>query len=235
MNLIETMEALAALGSEQTRKVLSRHGAIDFYGVKISDIKKLIRKTGKDHNLALELYRTGISDAMYMAGLMVDPCKLSQAILEEWVDEAYWYMLSEVTVAGAAAESRHGLDLARRWIESPSAQRASSGWSIWCNLLAMKSSSPDLDFDEILGLIKRVESTIHSSSNRVRYCMNSFIIAAGSFRPDLTERAYEAAETIGEVKVSMGETSCKVPDACSYIKKVEALGKIGNLRKRVLC
>ena len=40
---------------------------------------------------------------------------------------------------------------------------------------------------------------------------------------------------LGEVKVNMGKTSCKVPDALGYIEKVEAMGRLGRKKKEARC
>ena len=128
MDLNDIMKELEALGSEQTVKVLKRHGARDpFFGVRIADMKKLVSKVkkankadGKDglHQLALGLYKTGNSDAMYMAAYMVDPLKITRDELQEWVEGAYWYMLSDYTVAWTASASPYGWDMAMKWMES---------------------------------------------------------------------------------------------------------------------
>ena len=54
------------------------HGAKEpFFGVKVGDLKKILKKTKKNHELSLELYKTGNSDAMYLAGLMADEKKIT--------------------------------------------------------------------------------------------------------------------------------------------------------------
>ena len=71
--------------------------------------------------------------------------------------------------------------------------------------------------------------------NRVRHTMNNFVIAVGSYVPAFTSKAKSIAKAIGEVKVNMGNTACKVPDALAYIKKVEDAGKLGQKKKTVFC
>ena len=109
----EVMQALQANGSEQTKTILMRHGAREpFFGVKVGDLKPLMKQIKKDHALSLELYATGNSDAMYLAGLIADEHQISPGELQTWAEEAYWYMISEYTVAWVAAESPHGWELA---------------------------------------------------------------------------------------------------------------------------
>ena len=74
-------------------------------------MKKLVKKIKKDHELSLELFATGNSDAMYLAGLIADEDKISKSDLNRWAREAPWYHISEYAVAWVAAESRFGWEL----------------------------------------------------------------------------------------------------------------------------
>jgi 3-methyladenine DNA glycosylase AlkD len=235
MNVEEIMGKLEELGSEQTKKTFMNHGASgSLFGVKIGDLKKLVKHVKKDQELALALYETENFDAMYLAGLSVHPKLMSKETLQNWVEKANWYMLAEYTVAGVAAESPYALELAREWIESDEEMIAVAGWSTYANYLSI---SPDekLDLDEICTLLHRVEETIHQEKNRVRYCMNGFVISVGAYVKALYDDAIRVGETIGKVHVNMGKTACKVPLAVTYIKKVEERNKIGVKRKTCIC
>jgi len=76
---------------------------------------------------------------------------------------------------------------------------------------------------------------IHQSQNRVRYTMNGFVIAIGSYVEALTKKASEVATSIGKVHVDVGGTACKVPLTTEYIKKIEDKGNIGKKRKAARC
>ena len=99
MTTDEVMLELSKFGNEQTKKVFTRHGAREpFFGVKVGDLKILVKKIKTDHKLALELFKTGNSDAMYLAGLIADEILATREELKDWAKGAYWYMLSEYTV-----------------------------------------------------------------------------------------------------------------------------------------
>ena len=52
MTLDDVMERLEELGSEQTKNTLIRHGAQEpFFGVKVGDMKKLVKYVKKDREL----------------------------------------------------------------------------------------------------------------------------------------------------------------------------------------
>lgn len=235
MNAPSILEQLKQLGSEQTKKTFLNHGAREpFYGVKVEDLKKIQKKVKFNYELSMELFRSGNSDAMYLAGLIADASNMTKDDLREWADKAYWYMLSEYTVAWVASESPYGLELALEWIDSDKENIASSGWATLASLVAIANDSA-IDKALFSSLLQRVSETIHTAQNRVRYAMNTFVIATGGYCSHLTATAADVAQKIGKVQVNMGGTACKVPLATEYIIKMHQRGTLGKKRKSPRC
>jgi len=227
---------LKALGSATYKHTMMVHGAREpIYGVKISDMKKIQKRAGgTDYQLALDLWATGVYDAMYMAGLMADDAKMTKKDLQRWLSEAYCPGLYQYPVPWVAAGSAHGWELGLKWIDSKQEGAASAGWFTLAAVAALFADE-DLDLPTLKKLLARVEKQIHSAPNYVRYAMNNFIIALGSYVKPLTADAIKAAKAIGEVEVDMGDTSCQVPAAAAYIDKVKRHGSLGKKRKTVKC
>jgi len=233
MTLQSVMKELEGYGNGQTKDIYISHGAREpLYGVKITDLKKIVKKIKIDHSLALELYVTGNSDAMYLAGLIADPKVVTKDELRKWAKNAYWYMLSEYTVAGLAAESPYGWELALEWINSDEEMVESAGWATLSYWVSLKPDD-ELHMDALSEFMQIVVENIGSSKNRVRYTMNSFIISVGSYVTSLSEEAINIAHQIGKVVVDMGGAACKVPLAEEYIDKVITTGRLGKKRKEV--
>jgi 3-methyladenine DNA glycosylase AlkD len=235
MTAKEIVEQIRPLGSEGYRKILRNHGIKDpMFGVKIEELKKIQKKVKKDYQLALDLYDTGIYDAMYLAGLIADDQKMTKKDLRRWLSNDKNAPHCGYAVVWVAAESNHGRELALEWIESPKEHVAVAGWMTLSSLVSIKEDA-DLDVPELKQLLQRVQKTIHEQPNKVRHAMNGFVIAVGSFVAPLTETALQAAAKIGVVEVDMGDTSCKVPFAPEYIEKVRKRGTIGKKRKTAKC
>ncbi len=232
----EIMQELKALGSEQTVKTFARHGApVDkMFGVKVGDLKKVVKKIKGDQELALKLYATGNSDAMYLAGLVANGSKMSTKTLNDWAKQATWYMISDYTVAWVASENPNGFKLALKWITSKQELVASAGWST-LGAIASLQSDDQLDLKTYTELLGQVESRIHASTNRVKSAMNHFVIAVGCFIAPLHKAAVATAKRIGEVEVDVGDTSCQVPFAPDYIAKTIARNGIGKKRTTAKC
>ncbi len=235
MTAPDIIAELEKLGSESTKRVLGKHGAQEpFFGVKVEDLKTIQKRVKKDHKLALQLYDTGISDAMYLAGLIAEPGKMTKVDLGKWAKKAYWYMLGEYTVPWVAAESRFGVELALEWIASKNESIAATGWSTYSSYVGITADA-DLDLPEIETLLDRIAANIHAAPNRVRHTMNHFVIAVGGSVAPLTAKAKATAKAIGKVSVEMGGTACKTPNALEAIAKIESRGKLGAKRKTAMC
>lgn len=235
MTLKEVMTELESLGSEQTRKVLRKHGATDpFFGVKIGDMKNLRKALKGNQVTALELYATGNSDAMYLAGLIADENKMTKTQFNQWVKQAPWSLIANTTVASLAAESPHAIALAGKWIDARKELVASAGWCTLSHHLSIVGDEVG-EMEWIDGLVERVVEEIHGERNEVKASMNGFLIALGCFCPSFTKAVRRAAKTIGAVDVDQGETSCKTPDIAAYIDKVEKAGRVGKTKKMARC
>jgi 3-methyladenine DNA glycosylase AlkD len=231
----EILGRLRPLGSDSYKRVMFNHGVQEpLLGVKVAALKVIQKEVKKDHGLSLELYRTGIYDAQYLAGLIADPALMTEAELREWMGTANCGAIQATTVACVAAESAHGRKLALEWIESPDEHTAAAGWTTLTSLVSITPDS-QLDLAELEGLLRRVEQTIRVERNRVRYSMNGFVIGAGSFVSAFTDLAIAMGERIGKVSVDMGNTACEVPYAPDYIRKVQARGAVGKKRKSAMC
>ena len=235
MTTKEILSELEECGDEQTKSTYLKHGAKEpLFGVKVQDLKKILKKTKKNHALSLELYATGNYDAMYLAGLMADEKQITKEQLELWVGQAYWSWLSEYAVPWVAAETEHGFELGLKWIQSDMETVASAGWGTLAYYAAVNEDEK-LDTEAYIKLLDTVEKEIHGAQNRVRFTMNGFVIAVGTYVEVLTEKSKEVAKKIGKVSVDAGGTACKVPHANDYIDKVIAKGRIGVKRKTARC
>lgn len=235
MTADEILKDLKRLGEERYKATLMKHGVPEpVFGVKIEELKKIQKKVKKDYRLALDLFDTGVYDARYLAGLVADDLQMTKKDLRHWVATANCPALLEYTVAWVAAESPHGRELALEWIDAPKEGTASAGWATLSALVALQDDA-DLDLGELKRLLSRVEKTIHKQPNRVRYTMNGFVIAVGSYVAALTGAALETAAKMGAVTVDMGGTACKVPSAAEYVQKMKQRGAIGKKRKTVKC
>jgi len=234
--LAEVMTALKNKGNEARIKLFVKHGAPanKMFGVSVADMKVIAKKIKGKQELAYELYKTGNSDAMYLAGMVADGSLMTKRQLDSWANNSGWEMNSEYTVPRVATESKHARDLALKWMKSKKETVAACGWNTYSGYVTV-TQDEKLDMTEIRSLLKTIEQEIDEAANRVRYTMNGFVIAVGSYVIPLMNDAKTTAQKLGKVEVDMQGTSCKVPLAIEYIEKVEKSGRAGKKRRTIKC
>ncbi|ENQ3111063.1 DNA alkylation repair protein [Bacillus cereus] len=216
MLLEEVMQQLEEYGTEQNRKTYKNHGAKEpLFGVSFANLKLLKKKIKKDHDLAILLWETKNMDAMTLATMILDPKKVTTELLNKWVQEVDYYCLMDVLMT-AICTSPIAIERMEDWTKSDDEWIGRAGWSLLANI-AIKNKTLQDDF--FSPYLEEIKENIHNEKNRKREAMNSALIAIGIRNEDLEQTAIEIARKIGKVQVDHGATSCKTPDAESYIKK----------------
>ena len=83
----KVMEILRSLAKPEDLEGMARFGirGDKRLGLSVPQLRKLGKSIGKDHEMALKLWDTGIQDAMILAALVDDPLKVTEEQAEDWV------------------------------------------------------------------------------------------------------------------------------------------------------
>jgi len=218
--LAAVMAELEKAGSAQTRKTYARHGAEEpMFGVSFATLKAMTKRIDVDHELALALWDTKNFDARNLAVKIVDPARMTPALLDRWVNEAAASRMCGNYAAMLASEGPHGEKKVVEWLGSKDAKKRGNGWTLLGQLAQRNESLPDAFFEKRLA---EIEKTIHSAPNWERETMNMAVICLGLRNKALRKAATAAAKRIGKVEIDYGDTACKTPDAAQYIEKTWA-------------
>ncbi|MDR7247105.1 3-methyladenine DNA glycosylase AlkD [Priestia megaterium] len=229
------MKELEALGTERIKKTYIKNGAQGpLFGVATGKMKPIAKKIKKNQHLAEQFYASGNYDAMYFAGIIADPTRMTEEDFERWIDKAYFYMLSDYVVAVTLAETDFAQIVADKWIASDKELKMSAGWSCYCWLLGNR---PDHEFSasKISTMLDQVENTIHASPDRTKSAMNNFIYTVGISYLPLHDKAIEIAKAVGPVEVRKDKKKSSILLASETIQKEIDRGRLGFKRKYVRC
>ena len=235
MTAKQVMKSLADYGNEGTKRVYISHGASEpLFGVKIGDMKKLLKKVGKRYELAKELYDTVNADARYFAALCADETRMTKAVMRKWARQADWHMLSEYAVAQLISETKQGWDLGLEFIDAKKETVACCGWSTLSNWLSFRPAA-EIDVGQVEALLKRLEDTIHDQPNRLRFTMCNFVVAAGAFVPEVTKQCLAIGKRLKNLEVAPVKKGCSIPEIVEDLSKIQKMGRIGKKRKQARC
>jgi 3-methyladenine DNA glycosylase AlkD len=85
----KVLDKLKKKADSQQLEAMARYGMVTVkrYGVTIPDLRKIAREYGKNHNLAIDLWETGITEARILASMIDEPQKVTEKQMEEWVQD----------------------------------------------------------------------------------------------------------------------------------------------------
>lgn len=84
---VNQLEGMARYGMKTEKRL----------GVSIPDLRGMATKLGKNHSLALALWRTRVADAQILAALIDEPEKVTEEQMEDWVRGFdYWDVCDQV-------------------------------------------------------------------------------------------------------------------------------------------
>ncbi len=235
MDFETVMQELEALGKERLKKMYIGNGAKEpLFGVATGAMKPMRKAIKKDQKLAEKLYATGNYDAMYFAGVIADPNAMTEEDFDRWIDDAYFYMISDYVVAVTLSESPIAQEVADKWIKSGEELKMSAGWSCYCWLLGNRK---DHEFSEskIEAMLEKVEKTIRDAPERTKSAMNNFVYTVGISYVPLSEKALETAKAVGPVEMKRDKKKNSILHAAENIQKDLDKGRLGFKRKYVRC
>lgn len=235
MNLETTMQELEALGKERTKKIYMSNGAKEpVFGVTIGSMKPYVKQIKINQGLAEQLYATGNYDAMYFAGIIADPKAMTEEDYDRWMEQAYFYMISDYVVAVTLAESDIAQQVSDKWIASGEELKMSAGWHCYCWLLGNRKDE-EFSKDKLMNMLEYVKQNIRQALPRTQVAMNNFVMTVGvSFKP-LHDEAVKIANEIGPLETKREGKKPGLLHASAEIEKQVEKGRIGFKRKYVRC
>ena len=83
----DVLDKLQSKAQPEQLKGMAKYGMTveQRLGVSVPDMRKLAKEIGRDHKLALDLWRTGIAEAKIVAAMVGEPDKLTEEQMEDWV------------------------------------------------------------------------------------------------------------------------------------------------------
>lgn len=235
MDFQTVMQELEALGKERMKKTYCSNGAKEpVFGVATGAMKPMRKMIKTNQALAEQLYATGNYDAMYFAGVIAEPNTMTEADYDRWIEQAYFYMLSDYVVAVTLAEANIAEQVADKWIAGGEELKMSAGYSCYCWLLGNRKDET-FSQSKLANMLDVVKETIHTAPERAKSAMNNFVTTVGvSYKP-LHEQALATAKEIGVVEMKKAGKKSSFLNALESIEKEVEKGRIGFKRKHVRC
>ena len=179
-------------GINNWEKLSIETGGLKSFGIGLTQLRKLAKQIGRNHKLALQLWKTDNHDVKIIGLLIDEPKKLTR----EQVEEVGAGMLSHVfsSCDATLAKAPFTLNLSREWIKSKHDLRRCCGYGLIYELSKSKRNK-ELTDDFFLDYIRRIDEGIRTEENWVRGAMGIALMGIGKRNKRLNKAAVKVAES----------------------------------------
>jgi 3-methyladenine DNA glycosylase AlkD len=164
-------------------------------GLAVPTLRALGRQFGRDHDLALALWDTGIPDAQILAGLVAEPARLTVAEMDRWVADLRAWDVCDQACLNAFVRSPLAWDAIPRWAAREPEFEKRAGFALLAVAAVHHKSRPDADF---LARLPLIEAAAGDPRNFVKKAVNWALRQIGKRSTALREPALTLAERLSQ-------------------------------------
>lgn len=163
------------------------------YGISAPVLHAFARHIGKDHELAEQLWSSGIHEARILATLIGEPEKVTSAQMERWVRDFDSWDVVDAACCYLYASAKPAWDKVHEWSSRRPEFEKRAAFSLVAYLSYKDKKSEDARFERFLFVIER---EAYDERSFVRKAVNWALRNIGKRNLRLNKRAIRSAERI---------------------------------------
>ncbi|HXS37868.1 MAG TPA: DNA alkylation repair protein [Flavipsychrobacter sp.] len=157
MQAKQIIKLLQEMGNAANLEGMKRY-AIDTsnsFGVNMPEIRAFAKSYKRDHELALQLWDSGIREAMILASLIDDPKMINKAQINKWVKDFNSWDVCDQTCINLFKKTPYAIDKAKEFSTRKDEYVKRTGFVLMaCYAVDVKTGNEET-FDDFLTIIER--------------------------------------------------------------------------------
>ena len=203
-------------------------GGLKSYGIGLTELRKLAKKIGKDHKLALQLWGTKNHDAKVVGLLIDEPKLITREQAETQVEDVDAGLLSHVFSSCDAMlpKTAFAFELANVWMHNKDAVRRRCGFGLLYEL-SKKPKHKEMTDDYCLERIEHIDKAIEKEECSVRLSMACALMGLGKRNKKLNRAGIKVAKRLGPIDYNSDESNCEPFDVLKHLTSDYLKEKLG--------
>ena len=195
MTFNQVLKRLKSKSDPAAVRGMARFGitAAKAYGWSAPALKKFAREIGKDHDLALRLWSTGILEARALAGLIDEKEKVTERQMEDWAKDFDSWAVCDGTCLNLFRYTPFAYKKCWEWSERQEEFVKRAAFALMACLTVSDKAANDRVFLRFLPLIRRQAG---DERNYVKKALNWALRQIGKRNPKLNRAAVKAAQEL---------------------------------------
>lgn len=196
--LDEVLDKLNEKAKSDQLEGMARFGIVgdQRMGVSVPDMRNIAKEIGKDHQLALELWDTGIPEAMIVAGMVAEPDKLTEEQMEDWVVDINSWDICDQVCMNLFEKSPYAEQKIYEWSEREEEFVKRTAFALIACLAWHDKDASDQAFTKYFPVIKNGST---DDRNFVKKAVNWALRNIGKRNIELNQAAIQVAREIQAV------------------------------------
>ena len=192
------LKELKALSNPKTVEGMARFGINpkDTYGVSIPDLRKIAKEIGTNHNLAQQLWSSGIHEARILASMIDDSPTVTDAQMDDWVKDFDSWDVCDQCCNNLFDKTEFAYQKVVEWSVREEEFVKRAGFVLIACLSVHDKKAEDEEFLKFLPIIKR---DAVDNRNFVKKAVNWALRNIGKRNPNLNKKAIETAKEIQQM------------------------------------
>ena len=203
LTLESVMAELRARGNPKSVKAMGKFGirTDEALGVSVPTLREIAKRVGKDHSLAIGLWKTRIHEARLLAAMVEDPRTLSVEQMDSWVEDFDSWDLCDVCCGGLFDRTPVAYVKAIEWAGRKEEFVKRAGFAMIASLAVHDKEAEDSKFKRFFPAIERGSA---DERNFVKKAVNWALRQIGKRNMDLNREAINVAGRISTKGTSAG-------------------------------
>ncbi|MCD8552813.1 DNA alkylation repair protein [Seleniivibrio sp.] len=191
----EVLTILKEKSSEENKEGMAKFGinTANAYGVTVADLREISKKLRKDHDLALELWDTGIHEARILATIFADKNRMDSDLLEKWVMDINSWDLCDQFCTNLAYKTESGKLKVYEWAVQNETFVKRAGFVLIANFASKDETLTQAEIDSYCTLIL---NECDDSRNYVRKAVSWALRNIGKRNEDYRKHAVKIAKVM---------------------------------------
>ncbi len=194
----EVLQQLEENASPDARQGMARFGmTVDQrLGVSVPDMRRLAKAIGRDHDLALALWATGVAEARIVATMIADPGQMSEAQMDDWVKDIDSWDVCDQACMNLFEKTPFAWQKIHEWSKRDEEFVKRAGYALIACLAWHDKQAADERFVQLMPVIVQGAT---DDRNFVKKAVNWALRNVGKRNWHLNAVAIETAQEIGQI------------------------------------
>ena len=227
MQYNEIIQKIKSLANPKNVEGMARFGInpANTYGVSIPVLRKMAKEIGKDHELAMELWASGIHEARLLACFIDRPDMVTEEQMEGWVKDFDSWDVCDQCCSNLFDRTPVAYQKVVAWCEREEEFVRRAGFVLMACLAVHDKKADDRAFIKFLPLLKKYAT---DERNFVKKAVNWALRQIGKRNLNLNEMA---VKTAGEIKqIDSKSARWIASDAIRELTGEKVQGKLAGVK-----